>query len=119
MVTHPSLSKAGPVAAIAGALLLFVGTWMHPMDADPNVPVAAFTEYAGAHYWVAGHLTQFFGVLLMSAALVLLSRRLSDGQGAEWAALASAGVMASVAVAGALQAVDGVALKVMIDSWSA
>jgi hypothetical protein len=104
-------TKLGLLSAIGGAGLLFVGTWMHPMNADANVPIAAFTEYAGAHYWVASHLMQLFGVLLMSAALVLLLRRLLDGPGADFAALATAGVIAGVVTAGALQAVDGIALK--------
>jgi hypothetical protein len=118
-VSHPIPSKVGPVAAIAGAFLLLIGTWMHPMDADPNVPIAAFTEYAAAHHWVAGHLMQLFGVLLMSAALILLLRRLFDGPAVQWSVLASAGVVTSLAAAAALQAVDGIALKVMVDSWAA
>ena len=104
---------------MVGAASLFVGTWMHPMNADPNIPLAAFTEYAGAHYWVASHLMQLFGVLLMGAALVLLLRRLFDGPGANFAALATAGVIAGAGTAAALQAVDGVALKVMVDRWAA
>src|SRR5438105_1589786 len=112
-------SKTGPICAIGGALLLFAGTWMHPMAADPNVPIAAFTEYAAADYWVAGHLMQLFGVLSMSAALILLLRRFYDGRGAELAALASAGLIAATAAAAALLAVDGVALRVMVVRWAA
>ena len=89
------------------------------MNADPNVPIAAFTEYASAHYWVASHLMQLFGVLLMSAALLLLLRRLFDGPGAEFALLATAGVIVGLAAAAALQAVDGIALKVIVDRWAA
>ena len=116
---RPPGSRIGPIAAISGAILLFVGTYLHPMDADPNVPLAAFTEYAADHHWVASHLMQLFGVLLMGAALTLLSRRLADGPAAEWASLGMAGAIASMAVAAALQAVDGVALKVMVDRWAA
>jgi hypothetical protein len=115
---HPR-KRIGPVCAIAGALALFIGTWMHPMNADPNVPLAAFTEYAGSTGWVTGHLMQLFGVMLMTAALVLLLRRLSDGPAAEYAALANAGAVAGLGAAAALQAVDGVALKVMVDNWAA
>jgi hypothetical protein len=107
------------LAAVAGAILLFVGTWMHPMSADPNVPLAAFAEYAAASHWVTSHLLQLLGVLLMGAALLLLLRRLSDGRAAQWAALGAAGTIAGIAAAAALQAVDGVALKVMVDSWAA
>ncbi|HKV56406.1 MAG TPA: hypothetical protein VJN94_17360 [Candidatus Binataceae bacterium] len=110
--------RIGPVAAIGGALLLFIGTWMHPMNADPNDPLAAFAEYAAADHWVTSHLLQLFGVLLMSAALVLLLRRLDDGRAAVWAVLGTAGAIAGLAAAAALQAVDGVALKVMVDHWA-
>jgi len=89
------------------------------MGADPNVPLAAFTEYAADHHWMTSHLMQLFGVILMVAALVLLSWRMADGPAANWATLGMAGAIASLATASALQAVDGVALKVMVDSWAA
>lgn len=111
--------RVGPIAAITGAVLLFVGTYLHPVGADPNMPLAAFTEYAADNYWVASHLTQLCGVILMVTALVLLSRRMADGPATEWATLGMAGAIASLAVASALQAVDGVALKVMVNSWAA
>ncbi len=112
-------SRVGPIAAIIGAVLLFVGTYLHPTNADPNMPLAAFTEYAADHHWVASHLMQLFGVTLMVAALVLLSRRMADGPATEWVALGMAGAIASLAVASAPPAVDGVALKVMVNSWAA
>jgi hypothetical protein len=89
------------------------------MNADPNVPLAAFAEYAASDHWVAIHLMQLIGVVLIAASLVLLSRKMADGPAAEWATLGAAGAIASVAIAAALQAVDGVALKVMVDSWAA
>jgi len=112
-------SRLGPGAAILGGVLLFIGTYLHPMGADPNAPLAAFTEYAADRLWVFSHLTQLLGVVLMVAALVLLSRRMADGPAAEWATLGMVGAVASLAVAGALQAVDGVALKLMVDHWAA
>ena len=112
-------SRIGPIAAVAGAVLLFVGTYLHPMSADPNVPLAAFTEYASSEHWVAIHLMQLFGVVLIAASLVLLSRKMADGPAAEWATLGAAGAIASAAIAAALQAVDGVALKFMVDTWAA
>ncbi len=112
-------SKIGAAAAIIGAGLLFAGTFLHPMDADPSIPLAAFTEYAADHHWVATHLMQLFGVIFIVAALMLLSRRMADGKAAEWATLGMTGAIASLAVASALQAIDGVALKVMVDRWAA
>ena len=112
-------NRIGPISAIAGAVLLLLGTYLHPMNADPSVPLAAFTEYAASHIWVASHLMQLAGVTLIAAALVLLARKMADGPSTEWATLGALGAIASLAVASALQAVDGVALKIMVDNWVA
>ena len=118
--------KIGAVAAIAGALTLFVGTFLHPANADPNEPLAAFTEYAADRTWIASHRTwiashllQLLGVILIVVALVVLSRLMSNGGGASWAYLGAVGAGSTLSVAGATQAVDGIALKRMVDSWAA
>ncbi len=111
--------KMCAVAAVAGALTLFVGTFLRPSNADPNDPVAAFTEYAANRPWIASHLMQLFGIILIVVALVFLSRLMSNGDGASWAYLGVVGAGSSLSVAGALQAVDGIALKQMVDSWAA
>jgi hypothetical protein len=89
------------------------------MNADPNVPLAAFAEYAAASHWVASHLMQLFRALLMGAAVVLMSRKMLSGPAAEWAILGMLGAVAGIAVASALQAVDGIALKLAVDRWAA
>jgi len=111
--------RVGAAAAVAGALVLFVGTFLHPAGADPNDPVAAFAEYAADPLWVASHLTQLFGMILMVGALIQLSRTLLTGSAGLWAALGMAGAIASLAVAAVTQAVDAVALKIMVDDWAA
>ena len=112
--------RIGAVAAILGAIMLFVGTWLHPMSADPNDPVAAFTEYAADRIWVASHLTQFAGFAMIGVALLALGRTLGGEPRAEvCVTIGAAGVATSVAVAAVLQAVDGVALKTMVDTWAA
>ena len=112
-------NKFVAIAAISGALILFAGTYLHPLDADPNVALAAFTEYAADHHWVASHLMQLFGFALMVAALVLFSRRIAGGPADAAAILGAVGAVASLVLAGALQAVDGVALKAMVNAWAA
>jgi hypothetical protein len=107
------------MCAIAGSVLLFVGTYLHPMEADPNEAIAAFAEYATAHLWVASHMTQLLGVALMVAALLFLSQQLESVSGTGWSRVAAGGAIASLAVAAALKAVDGIALKVMVDAWAA
>ncbi len=100
-------------------LLLFVGTYLHPQGADPNQAVAAFTEYAADRLWVASHLLQLAGVALMVGALLFLAQQLEAGSGRAWARIAAGGAIASLAVAAVLQAVDGIALKAMVDAWAA
>jgi len=109
----------GATCAIAGSVLLVVGTFLHPLGADPNDPVAAFTEYAADRLWVANHLTQLAGVALVVAALLVLARQLESGSGAGWSRVAAGGAIVSLAMATALQAVDGIALKVMVNAWAA
>lgn len=112
-------SRTGATCAVTGSVLLFIGTYLHPQGADPNQAVAAFTEYAADHLWVASHLLQLAGVALMVGALLFLAQRLETGSGRAWARIAAGGAIASLAVAAALQAVDGIALKVMVDAWAA
>src|SRR5262245_11369979 len=121
-----SEGKTGATCAITGSVLLLIGTYLHPSQADPNDAVAAFSEYAADRMWVASHLTQLAGVMLMTAALLFLARQLEAASGTGRARLAAGGAIARLAVAaapqaaaGALRAVDGVALKVMVDAWSA
>jgi hypothetical protein len=113
------LLKTGSLAAILGAVVLLVAEMLHPMTADPADPVAAFAEYAADRLWVASHLGAFFGVALMFAGLYALSRSL-DAEPTGWVAdLGLFVAMATLAVAAVLQAVDGIALKAMVDRWAA
>jgi hypothetical protein len=114
-----STFRLGPPLAVTGVGLLIVGTALHPMQADPAVAEAAFAEYAADRHWVASHLIQLAGVWAMIASLLLLARGLDTGPAAPWAALGRAFGIAGIAAAAALQAVDGVALKMMIDQWAA
>lgn len=119
MSTNRSLARPGAVAALVGAVVLFVSTLLHPLDNDPNDAPAAFAEYATDALYVWSHLGQFVGFALLGMALVALAATLEPGRAAAWARIGLAGTAASVAVAAALQAVDGVALKVTVDRWAA
>ncbi len=118
MTTQRHLARIGALAAVIGSVTLFTSTLLHPMSADPNDPLAAFAEYAADRPWVATHLGQFVGVAILGVALVALASTMEAGAPAAWARIGVAGTAASVATAAALQAVDGVALKVMVDRWA-
>ena len=118
MTTHRPLARLGAVAALTGAVLLVVTTLLHPLGSDPNHPAAAFAEYAVDSFWVWSHLGQFLAVAMLGAALVALASTLEPGPAAAWGRLGEVGAAVIIAAAAALQAVDGVALKVMVDRWA-
>ena len=117
MPSSDPATRIGAVAALVGAPLLLVTTLLHPLDADPNDPLAAFTEYAADDLWVATHLGQFIAIVAIAIGLIALSHTLRHGRAEVWAKLGLGGAIASVAAAAALQAVDGIALKAMVDRW--
>jgi hypothetical protein len=106
-------------AALLGVTTLFAGTMLHPMGADPNDAPAAFAEYALDEHWVWSHLAQFIGVVLLASALIAYSAELEQGLSALWRRIGVAFAIGLIAIAAALQAVDGVALKHMVDRWAA
>ncbi|MBM7808213.1 hypothetical protein JOD57_004050 [Geodermatophilus bullaregiensis] len=110
------------VAALAllGAALLTAGTLLHPGHADPGSPAAAFAEYAGVSRgeWVAAHLVQLGGVAGLVVLVVMLARAVDGTRGSAWARVTTVFATAALATAAVLQAVDGVALKAVVDLWS-
>lgn len=106
------------MCAIAGSLLLLTGTYLHPVPADPNDAVQAFAAYARDRFWVPSHLMQLVGAILALASLLIVARRLQRRTTTVWSHLASAGAFASIALTAALQAVDGIALRVMVQNWA-
>ena len=89
------------------------------MKADPNDAVAAFAEYAAEQLRVASHLTQLAGVTLIVVALLVLTQQLESVRSTGLSWIAARGAIASLAVATVLQAVDGIALKIMVGAWAA
>jgi len=114
MTSEERLSKAGGFAAIVGTAVLAVATWLHPLGAHPNDAPAAFAEYAGERFWVAIHLAQLAGVVLAAAGLLALAWRLRRSAPVA-ATFGSVALVVAMALAAATQAVDGVALKAMVD----
>jgi hypothetical protein len=88
------------------------------MRAPPANAPEAFAEYAADRFWVVSHLGQLLGVVSITVGLVALSWRLRVGRAGTWALLGAASAIATLALSGALQAVDGVALKIAVDRWS-
>jgi hypothetical protein len=98
--------------------LTLLASHEHPAGDDDNYPVI-FAKYAKSNDWVAVHLVQFAGVLLLLGGLLVLYRALQvRGEVQVLAGIGAAAAIAAAAAWAALQAIDGVALKQAVDAWA-
>lgn len=113
-----TLPRLGAVVGPLGVVSYFVATAFHPGH-DPGNLEAVLPEYAADAQWLAVHLAQFAGIALAAVALIALASSLMHGRG-RGAALARLGLLAAVvalAVYAVNQAVDGVGIKFVADSY--
>ena len=104
---------------LVGQLLYVLVTQFHA-DGDANNHPAVFAVYAGSGIWKAVHLGQFAGMAILLAGLLVLFSALDVQSGmARWAGrFGAAFAVATLPLYGALQAVDGVALKQAVNAWA-
>ena len=118
MIDRPSL-RLSAWLLLAGQLLYIVVTQLHA-GGDANNHPAVFAEYAGNGIWTAVHLGQFAAMAILLAGLLALFFALDVQAGtARWAGrFGAASAVATLALYGVLQAVDGVALKQAVNAWA-
>src|SRR5215203_6409417 len=118
-----SILRMGSIAFLAGMVIFLVSTILHPGREDPTNHPLVFAEYAEDELWVASHIGQFAGgMLAFAGGFIALFRLLSRSESGITSALAWMGLAATIAAGSALavlQAVDGIALKMAVDSWYA
>ena len=109
--------RAGAALLLAGGAAEFAVTSLHAHREPPNDHSAAFAEYAASENWIAVHLGQFAaGLVLLVGILVLLAGLRGGGAPSPVVRAAEALTAIAGAVFAVLQAVDGVALKHVVDS---
>src|ERR671917_2821253 len=121
-----SMLRMGSIAFLAGLVIALVSTLaFHPTGTGEelmNNPFI-FGVYAEDPLWIASHIGQFAGILLIFAGgFVALHRLLVKSESATAPALACFGLVTAIATAATftiLQAVDGIALKIATDTWYA
>ena len=114
----PALRLAATLLLV-GQLLYIVVTQFHT-GGDANNHPAIFAAYAASGIWTAVHLGQFAAMAILLAGLLALFFALDLQPGAaRWAGrFGAASAVAALALYGALQAVDGVALKQAVNAWA-
>jgi hypothetical protein len=118
--------RMGSIAFFAGLAIALVSTLaFHPTGTGEelmNNPFI-FAVYAEDDLWIASHIGQFAGILLIFAGgFVALHRLLVKSESATASALSWLGLVTAIITASTftiLQAVDGIALKVATDTWYA
>jgi hypothetical protein len=103
---------------LAGQVLFIVVTQFHA-GGDANSHSSVFATYAASESWKVVHLGQFAAMAVLLAGLlglfVSLDRQASR---ARWAGrCGAAATVATLALYGVLQAVDGVALQQAVTAW--
>jgi hypothetical protein len=116
--------RMGSVAFLAGLVIIIMSTLFHASSEDLMDNPVVFAVYAESDTWIAAHIGQFAGVMLVFAGgFVALFRLLVKSEsGTTASALAWFGLVAAILVASTftiLQAVDGIALKIAVDTWYA
>ena len=115
--------RMGSVAFLAGLVIIIVSTLFHASSEDLMDNPIVFAVYAESDIWIAAHIGQFAGVMLVFAGgFVALFRLLVKSESGIASALAWLGLVAAILVASTftiLQAVDGIALKIAVDTWYA
>jgi hypothetical protein len=115
--------RMGSVAFLAGLVIIIVSTLFHTSSEDLMDNLVVFAVYAESDTWIAAHIGQFAGVVLVFAGgFVALFRLLVKSESGMASALAWFGLVTSIITARTftiLQAVDGIALKIAVDTWYA
>jgi len=116
--------RMGSVAFLAGIVIFMISTiGFHAGTEDPMDNPAVFAAYAQSDPWIAAHIGQFAGIMLIYAGgFVALHRLLLHSESGVASALAWFGLAATIITASTyaiLQAVDGVAQKIATSSWYA
>ena len=113
--------QMGSVACIVIFMVSTIG--FHAGTMDPMDNPVVFAVYAESDSWIAAHIGQFAGVMLVFAGgFLALHRLLVKSESGTASALAWLGFAAAILTASTfaiLQGVDGIALKMAVNTWYA
>ena len=75
------LLRTGSIPFLAGVIIAVVSTAIHPSREDPANHALVFAEYASDDSWIAVHIGQFAGVIMVFAGgFVALFRLLAESE---------------------------------------
>jgi hypothetical protein len=117
------LLRMRSMAFLAGLAIFIISSLFHASREDPTNHLCVFAEYANSDPWIAAHIGQFAGgIIVFAGGFVALFCLLVQSGSMTTSVLAWIGFAILIIAASTLsilQAVDGIALKRAVDSWAA
>jgi hypothetical protein len=117
------LLRIGSITFLIGLAIFIISTEFHASREEPTNHLRVFAEYANSTPWIAAHIGQFVGgIVVFAGGFVTLFRLLVQSESMTASVLAWIGFATAIIAASVLcilQAVDGIALKRAVDSWAA
>ena len=115
------LLRIGSITFLTGLAIFIISSAFHAGREDPTEHLRVFVEYANSPPWIAAHIGQFIGdILIFAGGFVALFRLLAQSESMTVSVLVWIGFAITIIAASTLsilQAVDGIALKRAVDSW--
>jgi hypothetical protein len=115
------LLRIGSITFLTGLAIFTISTAFHASRENPTDHLRVFAEYANSPPWIAAHIGQFVGeIIIFAGGFVALFRLLVQSESMTVSVLAWIGFSTAIIAASTfsiLQAIDGIALKRAIDSW--
>jgi hypothetical protein len=115
------LFRIGSITFLTGLAIFIISSAFHAGREDPTNHLRVFAEYANSPPWIAAHIGQFVGdIMIFVGGFVALFRLLVQSESMTVSVLAWIGFTTAIIAASTLsilQAVDGIALKRAVDSW--
>ena len=107
---------------MVGAILAVIMLILHPRVAELDYGDFGYSEaflqnIADSPEWVGVHIGILLTALLLTGALLGLSRSITQEPGTSWAQLGYLSALLGTGIIVANMAVDGLALKVVADAW--
>jgi hypothetical protein len=116
------LLRIGSITFLTGLAIFIISSAFHAGREDPTNHLRVFAEYSNSPPWIAAHIGQFVGdILIFAGGFVALFRLLVQSESMTVSGLAWIGLTVAIIAASTLsilQAVDGIALKRAVDSWT-
>ena len=113
-----SMIRLGAMFGLAGAVLAVPANLLHPRTSE-TAATARYALIADSGIWDVIHYAAGAAILLFLASFVAINRYLDDTPGASWARFALVIGIVGVAAGVITTAVDGYAMKTVVDRWAA